>query len=221
MSRVVLECQQNDIRLIHTAAFDQPEQSHIELLLSAGFVQRSSIEEWVLDSPSLCWNPVESSIYAYECTREPGERLPFVFRKFTTNGAREVARSQLCDLVRKTVDRHPGIGGFVPDSESILNLWESLCPNARLGMAVDGDVLHGLVVSTTGTARTTLQYVGVISDYRRRGVGASLVASVGAPLVAYVDGENAPAQQFYNDLGFSVSRRCSPWFRRLGSDCRS
>ncbi|MCH2203544.1 MAG: GNAT family N-acetyltransferase [Fuerstiella sp.] len=107
---------------------------------------------------------------------------------------------------------------------SLLSRWRSL-PDPELLMAQDQNRLAGLAVVTqdTDAHMVTVEYLGVVKCFRRRGIARRLLkqasfVSTSDPqqsntnnIVAYCDRENTPAMQLYMTSGFSAREVHTIW----------
>jgi ribosomal-protein-alanine N-acetyltransferase len=93
----------------------------------------------------------------------------------------------------------------------------------RLALSGEGARPLGFLLAQDTTQVIEILSLGVLPESRRRGVAASLIASVvdlPRPLVLEVAEDNAPALALYAGLGFlPIGRRAAYYQRRGGAAC--
>lgn len=228
---------QYQVQLLHSAVFRDPGRCEA-VLPDLGLERAERVEQWRSGGPPAATRAFEALVQKAAALRTVSQ---VEIGQLTANregtqfdvdcGSRRwpVSRAAVCRLIDRTMQQATaGIGGFVPQAGDLLSLWLCLLPPVKIHVAVCGDSLLGLLVTSGQTtsgqnATVTIQYLGLRPAYRRHGIGTRLLAELcqnGRPaavcLEAFVMGGNESAQNFYRQAGFAPLRSCRPWYRRFG-----
>lgn len=152
-----------------------------------------------------------------------------MFQRFQLDTSLAVAQTDLLTLLlQNCLKNSQDLQSLVaPDATALLSTWKTL-PQSEVILLNDSGANAGLAVVSreSDSQRATLEYIGVSSDFRRRGYSRlllrnaeSLVASDDSAAMtvftAWCDRENYPAMQLYSKCGFTPGQLGQIWLRSI------
>jgi ribosomal protein S18 acetylase RimI-like enzyme len=152
-----------------------------------------------------------------------------MFQRLPLDTSLSIAQTKLLTaLLQNCLENSQDLQSLVaPDATALLSTWKTL-PQSEVILLNDSGANAGLAVVSreSDSQRATLEYIGVSSDFRRRGYARlllrnaeSLVASDDSAAMtvftAWCDRENYPGMQLYSKCGFTPGQLGQIWLRSI------
>lgn len=174
-----------------------------------------------------------TDIVTYQLQNSDGSRHP----GFARISSRDKSNTQITELLQDVLD-HSVESADIPRSSAkqLLSVWTGMDSELLLATAAVGRKACGIAAVSVdwpahkiSPTNCTLEYIGVLPEFRRHGVGRMLVQNLFAaidnradgvgmsrgilPVSAFVDTENAAAIRFYQRLRFREGSKWTVWIR--------